>query len=113
MRATAGVSLALGAGTGEMATPPEIRGRRHMSLARAGFRARYDGFRDRYNRFITRHAILWELTFAALAIVFVTVGFIAEDAGPATQDVVEAVETLLTAVFFLAHRRLEVLAAPA
>jgi voltage-gated potassium channel len=49
--------------------------------------------RDRYLAFIARHEAAWELTFAALAVVFVVVGFLEES--PTT----EAVDVLLTAVF--------------
>lgn len=36
------------------------------------------GWRERYNDFIRRHEIAWELTMAALAVVFVAVGFSVE-----------------------------------
>jgi len=55
--------------------------------------------RDRYNAFVARHAIAWELTFAALALVYVVVGFLAEDSGPETRQAVELLESGLTAVF--------------
>src|SRR6266542_2516600 len=49
--------------------------------------------RDRYLAFIARHEAAWELTFAALAIVFVLVGF--ADDSPETQ----IVDWSLTGVF--------------
>src|SRR4051794_34854020 len=49
--------------------------------------------RDRYLEFIQRHEVAWELTFAALAIVFVIVGF--ADQSPA----VDTLEWGLTAIF--------------
>lgn len=58
-------------------------------------------FRDRYNEFIAEHAVEWELTFAALAIVYVAVGFLAEDAGPGTRQAIEVVEAALTTAFVL------------
>lgn len=57
--------------------------------------------RDRYNEFIAHHAVAWELAFAALAIVYVAVGFMAEDAGPGTQQVIDFVEASLTTIFVL------------
>jgi voltage-gated potassium channel len=40
---------------------------------------REPGLRDRYNRFIAGHEVAWELVMAALAIVFVIAGFLAEE----------------------------------
>jgi len=54
---------------------------------------------DRYNEFIAHHAIAWELTFAALAILFVAVGFLAENGGPPTRQAIEISEITLTAIF--------------
>jgi voltage-gated potassium channel len=49
--------------------------------------------RERYLAFIARHEAAWELTFAALAIVFVVVGFAEET------NLTVAVELVLTAIF--------------
>ncbi len=49
--------------------------------------------RDRYNAFIERHEVAWELTIAAVAVVWVALGFVGEDSG--TRRIVEV---LLTAV---------------
>jgi len=49
--------------------------------------------RDRYLGFITRHEAAWELTFAALAVVYVVIGFVDESPG------VQTVDLVLTAVF--------------
>ena len=49
--------------------------------------------RDRYLALVDRHEVAWELAFAALAVVFVVVGFV--DETPA----ITAVEFALTAVF--------------
>jgi voltage-gated potassium channel len=57
--------------------------------------------RDRYNHFIAYHAIAWELTFAALAVVYVVVGFLADDPGSASRQAVEVLETGLTVIFVL------------
>lgn len=54
---------------------------------------------DLYNAFIARHAMAWELTFAALAILYVAVGFVAENAGPTTRQAIELAEAALTAIF--------------
>ncbi|TAK00156.1 MAG: hypothetical protein EPO36_09780 [Chloroflexota bacterium] len=49
--------------------------------------------RDRYLRFIARHEAAWELVFAALAVVFVIVGFVDET------PLVFGIELALTIVF--------------
>lgn len=57
--------------------------------------------RDRYNQFVADHAVAWELSFATLAILYVAVEFLAEDAGPTARQAIEVVEAVLTAVFVL------------
>jgi voltage-gated potassium channel len=54
--------------------------------------------RERYNAFIDRHEIAWELTFAALAIVYVLVGFASPETG-AELEAVFLANVLLTVVF--------------
>lgn len=54
--------------------------------------------RDRYNAFIDRHEIAWELTFAALAIVYVVVGFASPETG-AELEAVFLANVILTIVF--------------
>lgn len=58
-----------------------------------------DGIRQRYTAFIARHETAWELSFAALAILFVGVGFAADGVGPAAQPVLEGLDLTLTGVF--------------
>jgi voltage-gated potassium channel len=55
--------------------------------------------RDRYNEFIARHEVAWELGMALLAIVFVVVGFLVDDAPLASRPYLEAIDLALTAVF--------------
>ena len=57
------------------------------------------GLRDRYNAFIDGHEVAWELTFAALAVAFVVVGFVGDDTQPS--PTVIAIEYGLTAIFLL------------
>lgn len=57
------------------------------------------GWRRRYNGFIERHEIAWELTMAALAVVFVAVGFALDDAPPGTVAPLAALDLALTAIF--------------
>ena len=38
------------------------------------------GVRDRYNAFIVRHEVGWELLFGFVAIVFVALGFLIDEA---------------------------------
>lgn len=55
--------------------------------------------RDRYNAFIERHDVAWELTFAALAVGYVAVGFIADDAPPDQARFLSIVDAGLTGIF--------------
>jgi hypothetical protein len=57
--------------------------------------------RDRYTAFIARHAVAWELTFAALAIVYIVIGFAGDDAPPAIQPTLFVIDGLITGI----HRR--------
>ena len=57
------------------------------------------GARARYLAFIERHDVAWELVFAFLAVVFVAVGFLADEAGEPTRTWLDAVGWSLTAVF--------------
>jgi voltage-gated potassium channel len=55
--------------------------------------------RARYNAFIARHEVAWELGMAALAVVFVIVGFAAEGADAASRPAYERIDLALTVVF--------------
>lgn len=57
--------------------------------------------RDRYTAFIARHEAAWELAMAGLAVVFVVVGFVADDAPPAARPSLELVDASLTVIFAL------------
>jgi voltage-gated potassium channel len=57
--------------------------------------------RDRYNAFIERHEVAWELSMGVLALVWVALGFLADEVGPDVAPEVEAVELLLTGVFIV------------
>ena len=59
------------------------------------------GWRQRYNEFIDRHEIAWELTMAALAVVFVAVGFALDDAPPGSEGPLVIFDLALTVVFVL------------
>ena len=43
---------------------------------------RLSSLRERYLSFIARHDIAWELAFGLLAVVYVAIGFAADDASP-------------------------------
>jgi hypothetical protein len=45
--------------------------------------------------------VAWEATFGLLAIFFVALGFLIDQASPATQPELEAVELAVTLVFFV------------
>jgi voltage-gated potassium channel len=73
---------------------------RHRPAISVG-RRRYDSIRDRYNAFVERHERAWELAFAALALLYVAVGFAGENADPGWQPILEPLEFVLTTVFVL------------
>src|ERR1035437_3604999 len=56
--------------------------------------------RDAFNRWFVTHEVAWELAMAALAIVYVALGFIIDDATAARPEIVAA-ELVLTGVFVL------------
>jgi voltage-gated potassium channel len=68
-------------------------------------------WRQRYNGFVKRHEIAWELTMAALAVVFVAVGFALDSASPATEAPLAVLDLVLTGVF-VAEFASRLLAAP-
>ncbi len=73
--------------------------------------------RDRYNAFIERHDLAWELVFAFVAVVFVALGFLIDQAPEGSRPELETVEWALTGLFvaefvtriLAAHDRLQYL----
>jgi voltage-gated potassium channel len=55
-------------------------------------------FRDAFNGWFVAHEVAWELAMAALAIVYVALGFIVDDATAARPEI-EAAELVLTGIF--------------
>jgi voltage-gated potassium channel len=55
--------------------------------------------RARYLAFIEQHDVAWELTFAALAVVFVAVGFVADGASEPMRTSLDALGWILTGLF--------------
>ena len=55
--------------------------------------------RDRYLAFIARHEIAWELAFGALAVVYVVIGFAADEADVAMKPGLSGLELAITTVF--------------
>jgi voltage-gated potassium channel len=55
--------------------------------------------RVRYREFVARHEVAWELTFAALAAVFVALAFVPVTPGSSLDQTLFALEWLITAVF--------------
>lgn len=53
----------------------------------------------RYTAFITRHEIAWELTFGVLAVLFVIVGFLADESTGDERNALEGIDLVLTGVF--------------
>jgi voltage-gated potassium channel len=57
------------------------------------------GRREAFNEFVVRHEVAWELGMAGLAIVWVALGFLLDEASPARRPPLEFVELALTGVF--------------
>jgi voltage-gated potassium channel len=55
--------------------------------------------RERFNAFIARHDVAWELGMAFLAVVFVAIGFLVDEAPIGTRPALEWLEIGLTLVF--------------
>jgi voltage-gated potassium channel len=55
--------------------------------------------RDRFNAFVARHEVAWELGMAALAIAYVGIGFVIDEAAQADRASLEAAEAAMTVVF--------------
>jgi voltage-gated potassium channel len=55
--------------------------------------------RDQINAFVDRHEISWELTFAALALIFVAVSFIPAEAGSNLAQAISILEWTITGIF--------------
>lgn len=55
--------------------------------------------RDRFNTFVQRHEIAWEFGMAALAVVYVAVGFALDDASAGQLALLAPFETALTVLF--------------
>jgi voltage-gated potassium channel len=55
--------------------------------------------RDRYNGFIAHHDVVWELAMGFLAVVFVAVGFLLDQALPGSRPELETAELALTGLF--------------
>jgi voltage-gated potassium channel len=58
-----------------------------------------DAIRERYRMFVDRHEVAWELTFAALAVVFVALAFIPAPPGSTTESAILTIEWIITAIF--------------
>jgi voltage-gated potassium channel len=59
------------------------------------------GIRIRYREFVARHEVAWELTFGALAAVFVALAFVPVTPGYEADQTLFALEWLITAVFIV------------
>lgn len=57
--------------------------------------------RDRYNDFIERHWILWELSFAGLALLFVGLELAGDESSGSTMAAIELAQRVLTTVFVI------------
>ncbi len=55
--------------------------------------------KERYTAFVARHEVAWELTFAALAVVFVALAFAPFEPGSGTETTILAIEWLITGIF--------------
>src|SRR4051794_39142966 len=55
--------------------------------------------RTRYGAFVERDEVAWELTFAALAVVFVALAFVPAPPGSQTETALITVEWVITGIF--------------
>jgi voltage-gated potassium channel len=88
----------VGTPVGDVATMPEVRA---VGARLRGSRRDAEPHASRseaFNRWFATHEIVWELAMAALAIVYVALGFIVDDA-KAAQPEIEAAELILTGIF--------------
>jgi voltage-gated potassium channel len=60
---------------------------------------RVPALRESFNGFVERHDVAWELTMAALAVLFVVTGFAADDASGEWRPRLELLDLFLTGVF--------------
>lgn len=74
-------------------------------------RQRPSGLRESFNEFIAANALVWELAFAALALLYVGLDLFFETADPQTAALVDMAEIALTALF-VAEFALRLFAAP-
>jgi voltage-gated potassium channel len=57
--------------------------------------------RDAFNAWFVTHEVAWELAMAAMAILYVAVGFIVDDLQPGERPEIEAAELAMTGLFVL------------
>ena len=55
--------------------------------------------RNRFLAVVARHEVAWELAFGALAVLYVGLGFAADDATPSIKPTLSAAESAITAIF--------------
>ena len=55
--------------------------------------------RHAFNRWFVTHEVAWELAMAALAIVYVALGYLVDDLRPGERPEIEATELILTGIF--------------
>lgn len=60
---------------------------------------RRQSLRNRYLAFVARHEVGWELAFGSLAVLYVVLGFAADDAAPSIRPTLSAAESAITAIF--------------
>ena len=63
--------------------------------------ARRMSFRDAFNGWFVTHEVAWELTMAALAVLYVALGFLIDDLQAGERPEVGAAELVLTGIFVL------------
>ena len=70
-----------------------------MTTGDAVIRRSAEPVRERFNAFIARHDVAWELGMAFLAVAFVAIGFLVDEAPIGTRPALEWLEIGLTLVF--------------
>src|ERR1035437_3068708 len=57
--------------------------------------------RDAFNRWFVTHEVAWELAMAALAVVYVALGFVVDELAAGESPEIAAAELVLTGIFVL------------
>jgi voltage-gated potassium channel len=72
-----------------------------MSTTPATTAAGLRSAKERYRSFIDRHEVAWELSFAGLAVLFVSLAFVPAEPGSSEEATLYAIEWIITGIFII------------